>query len=560
MFDAVSRWSNRQPQVPAVIAADGSLTFAELSARIDRIARNLAADGIGVGSAVAIARGRSREGLAALLALWRLGATAILVDEKHPADRLDFVLRDSGAEYLIADRLPEGVAPGGLLRPDLDRRPEPGVVRCVPDADGCAYIVYTSGTTGRPKGVEISYRNLRCFLDALSTLGLPPGGVGVNAVSPGFDGWLWCALLYLMYGQTMVIVEELTELADLRPRTVCLTPSLLAACLDAVDGAEVVVVAGEPCPATLLDRLRSVDRVLNVYGPTEVTIAATWADSARGDEVHTIGHPAPGYRAYVLDEHRQPVIAGCLAELYLGGPAVAMGYRNQPELTARRFLPDPFGPPGSRMYRTGDLVIARPDGQLEFLGRVDDQVKVRGYRVELTEVDQVACAHPCVRTAAAFVSASGDVLGLAVVPEPGRAEALTEDGVRAHCADRLPSAAVPAFVDLVAALPVQRTGKIDRDALAAVPRARIVAGTAPRTDHEREVCRVWSELLPEPVTDVQADFFTVGGHSLLAARAVTELRRSTGLRLSLAHLMAEPTVAAVAAELDRLLVQAPVSR
>src|SRR5262249_39238290 len=209
--------------------------------------------------------------------------------------------------------------------------------------------------------------------------------------------------------------------------------------------ADVVVVAGEPCSPELAQRLSDGRRVLNVYGPTETTIAATWSDSARGDVPGTIGQALPGYRTYVLDEQQQPVQPGTSGELYVGGPAVARGYRNRPDLTADRFVPDPLAD-GARMYRTGDLVIPRPDGQLDFLGRGANQVKIRGFRVELAEVERVAVELPEVCAAAAFVTVAGDALGLAVVAP----EAAGGDGcarIREHCASRLPEFMVPAVVD-----------------------------------------------------------------------------------------------------------------
>ncbi|NKE58807.1 non-ribosomal peptide synthetase [Lentzea sp. PSKA42] len=565
LHDALARWATLRPDETAVTAPDGAYTFAELADRTDQLVRVLAAEGVGSGSGVAVALGRSRSGPAALLALWRLGATAILLDERHPADRLNFVLRDSGAEFVLADRLPEGAVPPRLRRVDHGGDVPPLQTRAVAvDVDSCAYVVYTSGTTGWPKGVEVSYRGLGCFLDALATLGLPAGGTGINAVSPAFDGWLWCALLYLLHGQGMAIIDLAAEggqadlagrIAEIAPRTVCLTPSLLLGCLDAIGCAEVVVVAGEPCPPQVARQLTDAHRVLNVYGPTETTIAATWADTARGDDVQTIGRALPGYQVHVLDERRRPVGVGVVGELYIGGPAVARGYRNLAGLTAARFVPDPFDGVGTCMYRTGDLVVVRRDGQLEYAGRADDQVKVRGYRIELGEVDRVASGHPGVRAAAAFVARSGDVLGLAVVAEPGAR--ITGPELREYCGRLLAGAAVPAFVEVVAALPTQATGKIDRAALVrdVVP-SGTPRGRAPETAHEHEVCRAWGDLLGQPVIDVDADFFEMGGHSLLAAQAIAGLRRTTGVRLTMEDLLAEPTAAALASRLDRLVVEA----
>ena len=559
LADALSTWARKTSEHKAVAASDGVITFAELADRTAALAGKLAAEGVGRGTCVGLFLGRSCLGLPSLLAVWSLGATAVLVDERHPADRLNFVLRDAGATVLLADRLPEGVAPrrARVLGPDAEGASAAAWV--VPEPDDCAYVVYTSGTTGWPKGVEVSYRNLGTFLDALAGLGLTPGGMGVNAVSPAFDGWLWCTLLYLLHGQGMGLVDfaardnssDLSELIGAyRPTTVCLTPTLLGA-METIPPADVVVVAGEPCPPSLLTRLTRIPRVLNVYGPTEATIACTWADTACGDDPTSIGRALPGYLAYVLDEDGKPAQPGSAGELHIGGPAVALGYRNRPELTEQKFVPDPFAEPGGRMYRTGDLVRQRADGQMDFVGRADAQVKVRGFRVELGELERVAADLDGVRAAAGFTMPAGDSLGLAVTTAPDADPAGIVALIRKAAAERLPDYMSPAAVEVVGVLPTLPTGKVDREALARLC-AVGVSGRAPGTERERQVCEVWSELLERPINDVDADFFQVGGHSLLAARAVGALRRVTGLPLSVRDLLGDPTPAALARRLDEL--------
>ncbi len=564
LIDAVSKWAERSCAAAAVCAPDGVLTFAELAERTRAIAGELAAAGVGPQVPVGLCSGRSRLGLPSLLAVWWLGATAVLVDERHPVERLYSVLRDAGARTLVADMVPAGALPPGAraISPALTSAAVSGVATpgpAVPSPDDCAYIVYTSGTTGWPKGVEVTYRNLETFLDALASLNLPPGGMGINAVSPAFDGWLWCALLYLLHGQGMAVVDlaardataGLSELIEMRsPRTVCLTPTLLSS-LERIPVADLIVVAGEPCPPTLVATLAATPRVLNVYGPTETTIAATWADSARGDDPATIGRPLPGYRVYILDSERRPVATGVEGELYIGGPAVARGYRNRPDLTDERFSPDPFAGDGTRMYRTGDIARSLSDGQIEYRGRADEQIKVRGFRVELGEIEQVAMTVDTVRAAAAFKVAGADSLGLAVTTAPGTDSGDCVALIRELFAARLPDFMVPATLEVVAALPTLPTGKVDRATLARTTGTTAI-GRPPRTERERQVCQTWSELFSRPINDAQANFFELGGHSLLAARAVGALRRSTGLPLSVRHLLSDPTAAALAHEMDRL--------
>ncbi|WP_079070668.1 non-ribosomal peptide synthetase [Streptomyces sp. IMTB 1903] len=576
LFARLERWTREQPDETAVKAVDGNLTYAALTARTARYAAALTRAGVGPETSVGLLLDRSRESVPALLAVWSLGGTAVPLDPGHPVERLGGVLRDAGAVVLVATGVPAGLETGGtvLLTPREVRRGAPGALAVSPPApDSCAYLIYTSGTTGRPKGVEVTYRGLDTFVEALSGLGLPPGGLGLNAVSPAFDGWLWCTLLYLVHGQGVALTDlsldglrqaaaEGREPLPAGLRTVSLTPSLLAAHGAGLDSAEVVVVAGEACPAALAERFAQGRRLLNVYGPTEATIAATWADSRRGDDVTSIGRPLPGYRAYVLDEELRPVPAGTEGELYLGGPAVARGYRGRPGLTASRFLPDPFQGGGTRMYRTGDVVIRRDGGELEYRGRRDDQVKVRGHRIELGEVERIAAELPEVVAAACCPLAAGQTLGLAVVAAPGVADpAGLATRVVERCRKQLPAAAVPATVRVLDRIPTLTTGKADRAALARAleqpedgdgPGA---AGDGTVSASERTVMTVWAEVLATEVPGPESDFFDLGGHSLAAARAVSELRRATGLRVGLGALLARPTVADVAAEIDRLAAE-----
>ncbi|MEV6596464.1 non-ribosomal peptide synthetase [Actinoplanes sp. NPDC051346] len=564
LLDTVRRWSTETPDATAVQAADGSLTFAELHEATLGFCGALAEAGAAPGVVVALGLERSRLALPGLLATWWLGATAVPISVRDPADRTGFILGDSRATILLAHRPPNGAMPRAvrLVPPPVGSDTGHGPPVTTVHDRSCAYVIYTSGTTGWPKGVDVSYGALATFLTALGRLGMPTGGNGVNAVSPTFDGWLWCALLYLLHGQSMALLDAAGggrdgasdlagQIREVAPRVVCLTPSLLQNCVDAVDTAEMLVVAGEPLPAALADRLAPGRRMLNVYGPTETTIAATWADSAAGDDVMTIGRPLPGYTVYVLDPAGLPVGDGEVGELYVTGPAVATGYRGRPALTAARFVPDPWIGGGQRMYRTGDLVRRRPDGQLVYHGRTDDQIKLRGFRIEPLEVEQVAAAATDIRGAAAFVR--GDVLGLAVVPAPRADVPAVLTLVRDHCAAKLPEHMTPAQVIAVESIPTTNTGKVDRAALAAMADAcQPTHGRGPATDTERLVCLVWGELLERPFTDVEANFYEVGGHSLLAARSIAELRARTGLAISVRHLLAAPTAAELACTLDEM--------
>jgi len=559
ILDAVDRWAELSPTVTAVTAPDGTLTFSELRQEVRAMAAALRAAGAGPGIPVGLVFGRSRSTVPALLAVWRAGATAVPMDDRYPADRLAFIVADAQIQLLLGE-LPATVPCPGVRVVDRSSA-SAGENHPAPEPDDPAYVVYTSGTTGRPKGVEVGYGNLNAFLAAISTLRLTPGGVGLNPLSPAFDGWFWCTLLYLLHGQGVAIVDVAgTGTADLAgaidavaPRTTCMSPSMYAACPDDLPSVDVVVIAGEASPPTLARRFAG-RRVLNVYGPTEATIAATWSDSEAGDDVTTIGRAIPGYQVYVLDEGGRLVGDGEVGELCVAGPGVALGYRNLPDLTAAKFVANPFG--DGRLYRTGDRVRPRADGQLEFVERVDDQVKVRGFRVELGEIERTATGADEVRAAAAFVLTSGDAIGLAVVPEPGVAPVAAVEAVTGRCQHLLPDYMMPVVVEPLTEIPVTQQGKADRGVLATrVATVQQVTGVPPRTDRERLVCEVLSSVLPRPVYDVDANFFESGGHSLLASRTVVALRKATGLRLSIKDLLTHPTPAELAKKLDRIAAE-----
>lgn len=556
LLDHLADHAAERPDEPAVITSDGSLTWAGLAVSVGTATEALRTYGIGRGTAVALATGRDRHAVTALLSVWALGATAVLLDERHPAAHLSSVIANSDAGWVIAAELtPEVLGNGVPVLTTSDLFEEPGGVggdfTAQPvSPDDVAYVIHTSGSSGRPKGVEVSFANLEAFIRAIETLGMPRGGNGINAVSPAFDGWLWCTLLYLVFGNALGIVDLGRSAADgpaaaiaaLAPRVVCLTPSLLAVCEGGVDSAEAIVVAGEPCPPDLAQRHGVGRRLLNVYGPTETTIAATWADSARGDDLTTIGTSIPGYTVHLLDPEGRPVPDGEQGELYIGGPGVALGYRNEPELTARHFVTDALR---GRIYGTGDLVRRRTDGQLEFHGRVDTQVKVRGFRVELTEVERRAVG-PGVAQAVAYLLPGGRTIGLTVVPTEGYPG---DEELRHLLAATLPGHQVPSGIRCLETLPLTPNGKIDRAALAAAHSAADGAGHHPPelTDPLLStVMKVWNTVLKHPVTDVDADFFASGGHSLLAAGMITALRQETGVSLSMRELLGNPTIRACA--------------
>lgn len=567
LLEALDRWAAEIGDQAAVTTATGRRDWRGVRADAGALADTLGERSIGPGNMVGLATGRSEHALTALLAVWACGATAVLLDERHPRETLMFMAGDAGIDLLLAPAVDRGllslrvpiltVAAAADTAPAADSASWPAVD--LDDPAAIAYLVYTSGTTGTPKGVEILSAGLDVLVRALQTLRLTPGGLAVNAVSPAFDGWLWCTLLALVSGQGMALLDVAAQADDgvgalvqaQQPRTVSLTPSLLSACDTSLPGVDLIVVAGEPCPPALVERFGAGRRMINVYGPTEATIATTWADSAAGDDVRDIGRPLPGYRVHVLDDHGVEVSVGGTGELTVAGPAVARGYRNQPELTAARFVRDPSD--GGRMYRTGDLVTRLADGTMRYRGRDDEQVKVRGFRVELAALDRAAEAINGVGHASAFLVPGADALGLAVSPRPGAALP-TDAELLAHLATALPAHTVPSILLRLDMLPTTGTGKVDRRALAETASA-LSAGAAdtsgpPMDERQAQIAAIWAEVLEAPVTDVDADFFAIGGHSLLAARVVSQVRSRMGASITLRTLLARPTVAALALAVD----------
>ncbi|MET8624475.1 amino acid adenylation domain-containing protein [Kitasatospora sp. NPDC004669] len=552
----------------AVLADDGELTFAELDRRADALAGVLLRSGAGPERTVGVHLPRSCALAVAVLATWRAGAVFVPLDPNHPDERLSGIAADADLKVVVnADGAApswwhgETVAVGageGTERPALP----------VPHPASLAYLIYTSGTTGKPKGVGVSYANLTNLAWAVGSLADFRAETAANVLAPSFDGWIWSMVLPLAHGKGVVMADPVGEesLDELLTRTgagaVTVTPSLLGVSERLPDTLDTLVVAGEPCPPALIRRWAPGRRFVNAYGPSEITICATWADSLAGDDVSTIGRPIGNYRVHVVDRYLRAVPPGVTGELLVGGAGVTRGYRNSPGLTARRFVADPFAKDGGRLYRTGDLVSQRPDGTMQFVGRLDQQVKIRGFRVEPGEIERRAVEVPGVADCAAVVLEGGHVgtLGLALVA----AEAGTETasalvrGVQDVLERELPSFMVPTRIVVVEALPLTRVGKLDQERLA----QDFASAEAPRqptsmTPLEAVIAGLWAEALDCPVPDASGNFFDLGGHSLVAAKLMPRLSEALGTKLSVRHLMTRPTVRALAGEAERLGAQVP---
>ncbi|MFE5587408.1 amino acid adenylation domain-containing protein, partial [Kitasatospora sp. NPDC056531] len=526
------------PDAVALVCGDAELTYGQLNARANRFAHAVVARGVGPEQVVAVALPRSVESVVAVLGVLKAGAAYLPVDPAYPEARIAFMLEDARPALLVDD--PAMVADGDW--PETD--PETNLdVRCP------AYVIYTSGSTGRPKGVAVSHSGVSGLVAAqVDQLGVAPGSRVLQFASPSFDASFWDLCSALLTGAALVLAPAEAPLEALTDRRlgvthVTLPPSALAALESADLMAATLVVAGEACPPELVERWAPGRRMINAYGPTETTVCATMSDPlSPGSGVPPIGRTVAGFRVYVLDERLRVVPPGVAGELYVAGPGLARGYLNRPGLTAGRFVACPFGPEGARMYRTGDLVRRRADGELEYVGRADDQLKVRGFRVEPGEVEAALAEHPAVAQAA--VLAKDDRLIGYVAARPDAAVRPVE--LAAYLRDRLPDYLVPAVFVVLDALPLTPNGKLDRAALPAPDPGSAAPGRAPRTPQEQILCGLFAEVLGVPEVGVDDDFFDLGGHSLLATRLAARVRSVLGVELGLRALFQAPTVAGLA--------------
>ncbi|MFJ5841611.1 Pls/PosA family non-ribosomal peptide synthetase [Streptomyces shenzhenensis] len=578
---------DRTPSACALECGSRRLTYAELDARANQVARHLRGAGIGRHSRVALLLPRSVEMYVCLLGVCKSGAAFVPVDPAAPPGRVSFILGDSGATAVLTTcALARGAAwaePDGawlVIRVDacaeeFARLPAVRILERSAGADDpLAYVMYTSGSSGRPKGVEIARSSICNFLRVVSPVyGIRPHDRVYQGMAISFDfsieeiwpTWTAGATLVAGPGGPARLGADLADFLQEHDVTALYcVPTLLATIPRDLPRIRRLIVGGEACPASLVERWsRPGRRMLNTYGPTEATVTATWQELRPGRPV-TIGRPLPTYSAVLLDERLRPVPHGAVGEICLGGPGLARGYAGRPDLTAERFVEHPPGPGPGRLYRTGDLGRMTGDGEIEYLGRADAEVKIRGYRVSLDEIDNVLLEDPGVSQAAtAFVAPrdgwDGDRVLAAYVVPAGDGTALGDDlAARLHERLRraLPAYMVPSTLDLLDLLPVMPSGKVDRGALPA-PSGRRLIGThevVPVGDAwETGVRDAWARALslaPQELS-AEADFFTdLGGHSLLAARAVSLVREQAGAAgCTLRDLYENPTVRAFAARL-----------
>ncbi|MBW8879229.1 MAG: amino acid adenylation domain-containing protein, partial [Acidobacteria bacterium] len=573
----------RTPEAVALVMGSSGerWTYRELDLWADGLAHRLAGLGVGPEVRVGVCLTRTPLLVASLLAVLKAGGAYVPLDPAYPGERLAFMLEDSAAAVLLTEpdlvnRFPAYGSALLLVDPGASRDVPAGprvVSGVVPG--NLAYLIYTSGSTGRPKGVAIEHRSAMAFARWARTVFPAEDLAGVlAATSVSFDLSVFELFVTLAWGGKVVLAADALELPHLAAAgevvLVNTVPSAMAELvrLGAVpESVRTVNLAGEPLKRSLVEGLHASSpalRVLDLYGPSEATTYSTWSLAPREERREpAIGRPIAGTRAVLLGRSGELVPAGVPGELFLGGAGLARGYLDRPELTAERFVPDPFGPaeggePGGRLYRTGDLARYLPDGRLDYLGRLDQQVKVRGFRIELGEIEAALLAHG--QVTAAVVLAREDLAGGAglvayVVSTDGEAPGPSD--LRGFLGERLPGFMVPAAYVVLPALPLTPSGKVDRKALAKLRPERVAtsAGVAPRTPTEELVAGIFAEVLGVERVGIAEDFFALGGHSLLATQVASRVRTAFGVELPVRAVFEAPTVEGLAAGIAATCVQ-----
>jgi amino acid adenylation domain-containing protein len=561
----------------ALSHGDRQLTYYELNRRADRFGGHLAQLGVVVGCTVAICMERSFDWIVAALGTMRAGAAYVPLDSAWPDSRLRFAVRDSGATAVVAraallDRLQvtaRGVDP---CRDAAAIAAAPGAAQQRIQRDGLAYVIYTSGSTGVPKGVEITHANLAHLIRwHREAFGVTQRDRASHLAGLGFDAAVWEIWPHLSAGATVCLPDDTVRSSpDLIQQwmirehiTIGFVPTVHAAPMMAMNWPAATSLRFLLTGGDTLHHAPSVRlpfEVVNNYGPTECTVVATSSVlEPRSQGAPPIGRPITGTSVYLLDEEGKPVPDGTAGEIYIGGSGVGRGYRNLPDSTERSFLPDPFaGAPSARMYRTGDRGVRRPDGEIEFRGRLDRQTKIRGQRVELDEISSVLSRHPSVDFAAAIssISPTGENQLVAYVLPKENANVLTAQELQSHLLRTLPDYMVPATFVRLEALPVSPNGKLDLTMLPAPADAHLMNGRAGKglaSRTEEKLLTIVRKLLCNDAVAAEDSFFLAGGHSLLGMQLVMRLRESFGVDLTLRQLFEAPTVERLALLVDSIL-------
>ncbi|OLF05234.1 hypothetical protein BLA60_36865 [Actinophytocola xinjiangensis] len=566
---SIARQAAATPHAPALLVGNERLRYADLEDRANRLAHHLRTLGAGPESLVGVCLARGFDLVVALLAVWRTGAAYVPLDPAHPSRRRAWILGDTRARLVVtAERLATDLPPE--VTPVCVDSDLPAIMACPAtapevdlDPDSAAYVIHTSGSTGQPKGVVITHRGIGNRVDwTVRTHGLGPADRVLQKTTIGFDAAGWEIFAPLVSGGAVVLAPPGAEhdpalvVASVIEHGVTVlqgVPSVLGLVAEEADWPScstlrLVFSAGEPLHGALCRKLAAAGSVTvwNTYGPTECSIDVTAHEvTDLAVDAVPIGRPLSGLRVLVLDARGLPVPPGVLGELYVGGEGVGRGYLGRPDLTAERFVPDPYGPPGGRLYRTGDLVRWRADRTLEFAGRADDQLKINGVRIEPAEIEAVLVTHPQVR-GAAVVPVADAAGGRQLAGYVTSGAAPTPESLRAFLAQRLPQPLVPAAFVVLDEFPLTSNGKIDRGALPPVE-TTVSRRIAPATPAQRAVAEIWRDLLGVAEVGTADDFFQLGGSSLGLARLANRLGTLRGAPVPLRTLLDATTLAAQAA-------------
>jgi len=549
------------PDKLAMIFGEQQLGYGQLNARANRLALRLRERGVGPEVRVGIALPRSVEMIVALLAVLKAGGTYVPLDPQYPAERLAYMLQDSQARVLLVgvDGPLATMTVEGLevlaVEPDSDEQDTQNLAPCA-GPDNLAYVIYTSGSTGKPKGVAITHRNAVALIHWAHQVYSLHDLEGVLAsTSICFDLSVWELFVTLAGGGFFVLAQNALELPELPARDrvtlINTVPSAIAALHQSgqiPESVRIINLAGEPLKQPLVDALyshRQLAHVYDLYGPSEDTTYSTYVRRVAGGQP-SIGRPIAGTRSYVLDARLQPVPLGVVGELYLAGAGIARGYLLRPDLSAERFVPNPFSELADRMYRTGDLVRYQPNGEIEYLGRVDHQIKVRGFRIELGEIEKRLLEHARVHEAVVVAREGGSGTQLVAYVVPVQGEAELEEGLRAWLKATLPDYMLPAHLVFLEQLPLTPNGKLDRKALREPDVTAAQHGyKAPANPLEQSLIDIWQEVLKLEQVGITDNFFELGGDSIVSIQVVSRAR-AVGIHFSAKELFQHQTVQGLA--------------
>ncbi|KIZ16618.1 amino acid adenylation domain-containing protein [Streptomyces natalensis] len=567
------------PRAPAVTYHDTTISYAQLNDRANRMARRLIAQGVGPDSLVAVAVPRSIDLVVVILAVLKAGGAYLPLDPTYPETRLSSMLADAQPLLLLrtartrlsgAD-IPEIVIDAPGFRAACESEHGHDIIQSerLGELRPChlMYVIYTSGSTGRPKGVAVTHDGVPDLVATQSSwLNAGPGDRVLQWASISFDAAFWDLTLGLLSGATLVMADAddllpgqpLKEVLVQHDITHAVLPPVVLSITDSDNALKggTIMSTGDACTRALVREWSRGRRMFNGYGPTEVTVGSTIAGPISDADEISIGVPWTGARVYLLDERLQQVPDRQEGELYLAGTGLARGYLNRPGLTATRFVPDPFGPPGSRMYRSGDRGWRRADGELFFTGRADDQVKVRGFRIELGEIEACLANHPAVDIAVVAVEGQlADALVVAYV-KARSGSPVTGAELRRHVAQSLPEHMIPATVTLLEQFPASPNGKIDRKALhtsahPVAPRPT-PEPTEGDTTPEKVLYRVVTEVLGLPHVNPEDNLFELGGNSVTVAKLTTRIRKELGVNLPMRSVFQTRTLSELAQALQAL--------